>query len=182
MNESQRCLQISPWLCPGLLKFGQPEVPETFNIQRQQKYLSFSCKRGQRRLCVYRHFHEIILPLCIGVLITNMCPYLQTLFPYDRILMTSLKPKGFIFEGSIFEGKIKNKKMVMRQVCVNHKNPAYGRQSISRPMRIVAPMPQEGGPRIPNNPIFLKNGKITKNQETSRNMTKLALRPSTRGL
>ena len=27
------------------------------------------------------------------------------------------------------------------------KNPAYGRQSISRPMRIVAPMPQEGGPR-----------------------------------
>ena len=26
------------------------------------------------------------------------------------------------------------------------KNPAYGRQSISRPMRIVAPMPQEGGP------------------------------------
>ena len=27
------------------------------------------------------------------------------------------------------------------------KNPAYGRQSISRPMRIVAPMPQKGGPR-----------------------------------
>ena len=27
------------------------------------------------------------------------------------------------------------------------KNPAYGRQSISRPMRIVAPMPKEGGPR-----------------------------------
>ena len=39
------------------------------------------------------------------------------------------------------------------------KNPAYGRQSLSRPMRIVAPMPQEGGPRIPKNPIFLKNGK-----------------------
>jgi hypothetical protein len=27
------------------------------------------------------------------------------------------------------------------------KNPAYGRQTISRPMRIVAPMPSEGGPR-----------------------------------
>ena len=26
-------------------------------------------------------------------------------------------------------------------------------------MRIVAPIPQEGGPRIPKNPIFLKNGK-----------------------
>ena len=34
------------------------------------------------------------------------------------------------------------------------KNPAYGRQSISRPMRIIAPMPQEGGPRIPKNPII----------------------------
>ena len=31
------------------------------------------------------------------------------------------------------------------------KNPAYGRQSISRPMRIVAPIPQWGGPRIPQN-------------------------------
>ena len=39
------------------------------------------------------------------------------------------------------------------------KNPAYGRQSISRPMRIVAPIPQQGGPRIPKNPILLKNGK-----------------------
>ena len=26
-------------------------------------------------------------------------------------------------------------------------------------MRIVAPMPYEGGPRIPQNPIFLKNKK-----------------------
>ena len=30
---------------------------------------------------------------------------------------------------------------------IRRKNPAYGRQSISRPMRIVAPMPQEGEPR-----------------------------------
>ena len=65
------------------------------------------------------------------------------------------------------------------------KNPAYGRQSISRPMRIVAPMPQEGGPRIPQNPNFLKNGKNhqkRKNSKTSRNMPILATRPSTRGL
>ena len=39
------------------------------------------------------------------------------------------------------------------------KNPAYGRQSISRPMRIVARIPQYGRPRIPQNAIFLKNGK-----------------------
>ena len=34
------------------------------------------------------------------------------------------------------------------------KNPTYGRQSISQPMRIVAPIPQQGGPRIPKNPNF----------------------------
>ena len=52
-------------------------------------------------------------------------------------------------------------------------------------MRIVAPMPQEGGPRIPQNLIFLKNGKThpkRKNSKTSRNMPKLGIRPSTRGL
>ena len=65
------------------------------------------------------------------------------------------------------------------------KNPAYGRQSISRPMRVVAPMPYEGGPRIPQNPIFLKNAKNhwkRKNSKTSRIMPKLAIRPLTRGL
>ena len=64
------------------------------------------------------------------------------------------------------------------------KNPAYGRQSISRPMRIVAPIPQQGGPEIPKNPIFLKNGKNhpkRKNSKTSRDMPKLAIYPSTRG-
>ena len=58
-------------------------------------------------------------------------------------------------------------------------------QSISRPKRIVAPMPQEGGPRIPQNPIFLKSGKNhpkRKNSKTSRNMPKLAIHPSTTGL
>ena len=65
------------------------------------------------------------------------------------------------------------------------KNPAYWRQSISRRMQIVALMPYEGGPRIPQNPIFLKNGKNhqkRKNSETSRNRKILAIRPSTRGL
>ena len=41
---------------------------------------------------------------------------------------------------------------------VDKNKPAYGRQSISRLMRIVAP--QYGGPRIPKNLNFLKNGKI----------------------
>ena len=52
-------------------------------------------------------------------------------------------------------------------------------------MRIVAPIPQKGGPRIPINPKFLKNGKNhpkRKNSETSRDMPKLAIYPSTRGL
>ena len=48
------------------------------------------------------------------------------------------------------------------------KNPAYGRQSISQPMRIVAPMPQEGGPRIHQNPIFLKTEKIIQNAKTQK--------------
>ena len=67
----------------------------------------------------------------------------------------------------------------------NNKNPAYGRQSISRPMQIVAPIPQQGGPRIPQSPIFFKNVKNhpkRKNSKTSRNMQKLAICPSTRGL
>ena len=45
-------------------------------------------------------------------------------------------------------------------------------------MRIVAPMQQAGGPRIPQNPIFLKNGKNhpkRKNSNLSRNMPKLAI-------
>ena len=42
-----------------------------------------------------------------------------------------------------------------------------------------------GGPKIPKTPIFLKNGKNhpkRKNLKTSRDMPKLAIRPSTRGL
>ena len=42
-----------------------------------------------------------------------------------------------------------------------------------------------GGPRIPKNPIFLKNGKNhpkRKNSKTSRDMPKLAIHPLTRGL
>ena len=33
-------------------------------------------------------------------------------------------------------------------------------------MRIVTPMPQEGGPRIPQNLIFLKNGKNHPTRDT----------------
>ena len=65
------------------------------------------------------------------------------------------------------------------------KNPTYGRQSISRQMRIVAPIPQYGGPRIPQTPIFKKNGKNypkRKNSKMSRNLPKLAICPLTRGL
>ena len=39
-------------------------------------------------------------------------------------------------------------------------------------MRIVAPMPQEGGPRIPQNPIFLKNGKNHSKQKKSKTSLK----------
>ena len=54
------------------------------------------------------------------------------------------------------------------------KNPAYGRQSISRPMRIVAPMPQEGGPRIPKNPIFFQKRKKSSKTKNSKNVQKYA--------
>ena len=52
----------------------------------------------------------------------------------------------------------------------------------TQPMRKVAPIPQQGGPRIPKNPIFLKNGKNhpkRKNSKMSRDMPKqrLTLRP-----
>ena len=65
------------------------------------------------------------------------------------------------------------------------KNPAYGRKSISRPMRIVAPIPRQGGPSTPKNHFFLKNGKNhskRKNSKMSRDMPKLAIYPLTRGL
>ena len=42
-----------------------------------------------------------------------------------------------------------------------------------------------GGPKLPKNQIFLKNGKNhpkRKNSKASRDMPKLAIRPSTRGL
>ena len=51
-------------------------------------------------------------------------------------------------------------------------NPGYGRQSISRLMRIVAPIPQYGGPRIPHNPIFLKNRKNHQKHKNSKNLQK----------
>ena len=78
--------------------------------------------------------------------------------------------------------RYKNKKEIAKSFV---KNIAYGRQSISRPMRIVALIPQYGGPRIPKNHKFFKNGENhlkRKNSKTFRNMPNLAIRPSTRGL
>ena len=43
-------------------------------------------------------------------------------------------------------------------------------------MRIVAPIPQQGGPRIPKNPIFLKNLKTQERLEICQNK-QYALRP-----
>ena len=48
----------------------------------------------------------------------------------------------------------------------------YGRQSISRPMRIVAPMPQEGGPRILKKPDFLEKQKKSPKTQKLRNIQK----------
>ena len=42
-------------------------------------------------------------------------------------------------------------------------------------MRIVAPIPQQAGPRIPQNPIFLKNGKnYPKQKKNKKNVQKYA--------
>ena len=49
-------------------------------------------------------------------------------------------------------------------------NPAYGRQSISRPMRIVALIPQKGGPRIPQTRFFWKMEKIIQNAKTQQRL------------
>ena len=46
------------------------------------------------------------------------------------------------------------------------KNPAYGRQSISRPMRIVAPIPQVGWTKNSQKPKFFeKRKKSSKKQK-----------------
>ena len=75
-------------------------------------------------------------------------------------------------------------KNMRKSVILVFKNPAYGRQSISQPMQIVAPIPQKGGQRIPKNPFFEKRIKSSKTQKLkkSENMPKLAIRPLTRGL
>ena len=54
------------------------------------------------------------------------------------------------------------------KVRLQFKNPAYKRQSISRPMRIVAPIPRI--PRIPKNPFFFfrKTEKIIQNAKTQK--------------
>ena len=57
---------------------------------------------------------------------------------------------------------------------LNKKNPAYGRQSISRPMRIVAPIPQQGGPRIPNTKKKFKNGKKSSKTRKLKNIQRYA--------
>ena len=72
-----------------------------------------------------------------------------------------------------------------KKVYTVYKNLAYGRQSVSRPMRIAAPIPQYGGPRIPQKPDFFekqKNHSKRKNSKTSRDMPKLAICLLTRGL
>ena len=45
------------------------------------------------------------------------------------------------------------------------KNPAYGTQSISRPMRIVSPMPRRVDQEYPKNPIFEKKKQTPKTQK-----------------
>ena len=69
-------------------------------------------------------------------------------------------------------------KNIVSLIKVSFKNLKYGRQSISRPLRIVAPIPQ-------NTEFFeenKKNHEKRKTSKTSRNMPKLAINPSTRGL
>ena len=54
------------------------------------------------------------------------------------------------------------------------KDPAYGRQNISRRMQIIALIPQQGGPRIPKNPNFLKSGKKSSKTQNLKNVKKYA--------
>ena len=74
------------------------------------------------------------------------------------------------------------------RISKNFGHPTSGsgsKNTFKRRMRIVAPIPEQGGPRIPQNPNFLKNGKNhpkCKNSKKSRDMPKLLMYPSTRGL
>ena len=69
------------------------------------------------------------------------------------------------------------------RISKNIGHPTWG--SGGKKMRIVAPIPQQGGPRIPKNPNFWKNGKNhpkRKNSKMSKEMPILAIYPLTGGL
>ena len=60
---------------------------------------------------------------------------------------------------------------------MQRENPAYGRHQISRPMRIVAPMPQQGGPRIHKNQKELKNRRKKSKTEKLKNVQRYTFQP-----
>ena len=67
------------------------------------------------------------------------------------------------------EDEKKDNKTKAVETKMQTKNPAHGIQSISLPMRIVAPIPRQGGPRISKNPIK-KRKKSFKTQITQKSL------------
>ena len=78
--------------------------------------------------------------------------------------MTLTKPLAVQQSMSVYQVRV-NCLQLPKSLVPTIKNPAYGKQSISRPMRIVAPIPQQGGPRIPKNQNLLKTEKIIQTQK-----------------
>ena len=84
--------------------------------------------------------YEVRFYICLGV--CGCIPVRDCLPYFSRPCSSRLYgPENSSGTGKIYlANKQKDKKLVLYKEV--EKNPAYGRQSISRPMRIVAPIPQ----------------------------------------
>ena len=96
--------------------------------------------------------------------LVSFAQYRQIAYRKKLYNLCQLPVRGLLYTGHTSLGLQTNRvhkyhRLIILAITLN-KNPAYGRQSFSRPMRTVAPIPQQDGPRIPKNPIFLKNGKM----------------------
>ena len=94
-----------------------------------------------------------------------------------------------LYDKGYFKKRISNLKSIQIQTVraiVNTKEPVRtGTKCLVKIPHTGDKISDTGGPRIPKNPIFFKNGKNhqkRKNLKMSRHMPKLVIRPSTRGL
>ena len=115
-------------------------------------------KRFCLKKCKERIYSHHVLNLCQTHVILMLSSYFN-LFCLHCFMQNLFFSFLFLFDMSrSVHAVTPDYSLLLRNLRLEITNPAYGRQSISRPMRIVAPIPQKSGPRIPKNPIK-KNGK-----------------------